>query len=87
MAHYHKRPIVIEVDATQFWPEMLPWPVGVQQDSTAHSGYGIWAIDHIWRRHEVTPGDWIVHGVHGEVYVMKDAIFRETYEFAEESTF
>ncbi|MER6492657.1 hypothetical protein [Streptomyces griseorubiginosus] len=28
----------------------------------------------------VCPSDWIITGIHGEHYPVKDAIFRETYE-------
>ena len=31
------------------------------------------------------PGDWIIKGVQGEFYPIKEAIFRETYEPVEES--
>lgn len=41
-------------------------------------------IDTLEGRHVVIPGDWVVTGVRGEVYPVKDAIFRETYEPAEE---
>jgi len=30
--------------------------------------------------HRVTPGDWIITGIVGEVYPCKDAIFRATYD-------
>lgn len=30
------------------------------------------------------PGDWIIRGVQGEFYPIKDSIFRETYEPVEE---
>ena len=30
--------------------------------------------------HWADPGDWIIRGVRGEFYPIKDAIFRETYE-------
>lgn len=29
---------------------------------------------------EAAPGDWIIRGVKGELYPIKDDIFRETYE-------
>ena len=29
-------------------------------------------------------GDWVIKGVQGEFYPVKDSIFRETYESAEE---
>ena len=31
-------------------------------------------------KHEVTPGDWIITGVEGEVYACKPDIFEQTYE-------
>ena len=31
------------------------------------------------------PGDWIIRGVQGEFYPIKEAIFRQTYEAVEES--
>ena len=31
------------------------------------------------------PGDWIIKGVQGEFYPIKESIFRETYESVEES--
>ncbi len=30
--------------------------------------------------HIVTPGDWIIRGIKGELYPIKDEIFRLTYE-------
>lgn len=35
--------------------------------------------------HLVSPGDWIIQGVHGELYPCKDAIFQLTYERVEDS--
>ena len=34
--------------------------------------------------HWADPGDWIIRGVQGEFYPIKEAIFRETYEPVEE---
>lgn len=31
-------------------------------------------------RYEVTPGDWIVTGIKGEIYPVKPDIFEQTYE-------
>jgi hypothetical protein len=39
-------------------------------------------IDTLEGGHTVCPSDWIVTGVHGERYPVKDSIFRETYEAA-----
>ena len=35
--------------------------------------------------HHADRGDWIIRGVAGEFYPIKDAIFRQTYEAVEES--
>src|SRR5260221_224610 len=40
-------------------------------------------IDTLEGGHIVCPGDWIITGVKGEFYPIKDDIFRETYEPAE----
>lgn len=33
----------------------------------------------------VTSGDWVIQGVQGEFYPVKDSIFRETYEKVEDA--
>ena len=40
-------------------------------------------VDTLEGGHIVCPGDWIIKGVKGEFYPIKDSIFRETYEPAE----
>ena len=35
--------------------------------------------------HEAQPGDWIICGVHGELYPCKPDIFAATYELAEDA--
>jgi hypothetical protein len=40
-------------------------------------------IDTLEGGHIVCPGDWIITGVQGERYPIKDSIFRETYEAVE----
>lgn len=42
-------------------------------------------IDTLEGGHIVCPGDWIITGVKGEFYPVKDAIFRETYEKVEDA--
>lgn len=78
MAKYRKKPVVI--DAEQFHPETKPWPKGVFEDSSSPTGYGIHTLEHTAIKHEVTPGDWIITGVKGEVYACKLDIFAATYE-------
>mgnify|MGYP001567439339 CR=1 FL=1 len=78
MPLFRKKPVVIT--AEQFLPELNTWPIGVEADCTSSTGYGIFTLEHTTRRHEVTPGDWIITGVHGEIYACKNDIFLETYQ-------
>lgn len=81
MAKYRKKPVVIE--AEQFWPEKLPWPAGVVRDPAPHVTASWW-IETLEGGHVVTPGDWIITGVKGELYPCKPDIFEATYEAAQE---
>ena len=78
---FRKKPVVIE--ATQ-WFKMGDHPAvalpGLLQDYEADR-YG-W-INTLEGGHYVTPGDWIITGVHGEHYPCKPDIFEKTYEVAE----
>ena len=78
MAKYRKKPVVIE--AEQFCPDVTPWPKGVEVDASSPTGYGIFTLEHTACAHEVTPNDWIVTGVNGEVYACKPDIFEKTYD-------
>jgi len=42
-------------------------------------------IDTLEGGHNVCPGDWIITGVQGERYPIKDEIFRETYDALEDA--
>jgi hypothetical protein len=55
--------------------EKLCWHANCQRPMNEHG----W-IDTLEGGHVVCPGDWIITGVQGEHYPIKDAIFRETYE-------
>ncbi len=93
MSKFRKKPIVIE--AEQFYPDITPWPEGVRAvefiggennrhadlKSTNHNG---WFINTLEGGHEVTPGDWIITGIAGEVYPCKPDIFEATYDNEEE---
>lgn len=76
MAHYRKKPVVIE--ATQ-WHGLTEGPhdLGVTPH-TIHRHLG-W-IETLEGGHIVTPGDWIITGVQGERYPCKPDIFTATYE-------
>ncbi len=73
---FRKKPVVI--DAVQF--NKLGDHPAVVADPTSPTGFGIHTLEHTKIKHEVTPGDWIITGVAGEVYACKDDIFRITYE-------
>lgn len=75
---FRKKPVVI--DATQFLPDVTPWPESVQADPSSPTGYGIFTLEHTVRAHEVTPGDFIITGVAGERYACKPGIFSATYD-------
>ena len=76
--YYVKKPIPVK--AEQFQPNSVPWPDGVAVDPSSPTGYGMFTLENTKAKHEVTPGDWIVTGVTGEKYPVKDTIFRATYE-------
>ena len=73
---FRKRPVVIE--ATQF--NALGDHPAVVEDADSPTGFGIHTLEHTGTKHEVTPGDWIITGVKGEVYACKPDIFELTYE-------
>ena len=72
------RKLPVEIEATQFnAPGDHPAVVASSQSPT---GFGIHTLEHTQIKHEVTPGDWIITGVKGEVYPCKPDIFATTYE-------
>lgn len=84
MAKFRKRPVVIE--ATQWFvqgdhPAVTAIPNWHQKQS--YSVFQGW-IDTLEGGHIVTPGDWIITGVHGEHYACKPDIFAATYEAVED---
>lgn len=80
---FRKKPVVIE--ATQWHnhgdhQEVLFEPL---DPITGYiTGYHGW-VQTLEGGHIVTPGDWIITGVHGEHYPCKPDIFEATYEVAE----
>jgi len=71
---YRKKPVVIE--ATQ-WFKMGDHPHVIE---ITLSGMPLFGIDTLEGGHIVTPGDWIITGVAGEMYPCKPDIFAMTYE-------
>ena len=76
-AKFRKKPVVVE--AEQYLPAEGQVPFGlVRVDNEAGD-----VEEHICPTIEgplsVTPGDWIIRGVRGELYPCKPEIFAETY--------
>lgn len=78
MLPFRKKPVVVE--AVQFFPDRHPWPEGVKQDDKSPTGYSINTLENVTVGHEVTPSDWIIRGVAGELYPCKADVFAVTYE-------
>lgn len=95
MAKFRKKPVVIE--AVQFWPDMRPYPEGVdvlvagpyhpavERGEMEVGDFDLATIKTLEGTMEVKPGDWVITGVAGEKYPCKPEIFEATYEPAEES--
>ena len=76
---YRKKPVVVE--ATQWFKDGDHPAVRPSRFAQVTKRVGV--IDTLEGEMVVTPGDWIITGVKGEHYPVKDEIFRETYEAAE----
>ena len=76
---YRKKPVVI--DAVQ-WFRMGDHDA-VYEDDRSPTGYAIRTRENTVIAHEVTPGDWIITGIKGEVYPCKPDVFVATYEPAD----
>lgn len=86
-----KKPVEVEVyqfDQTTFWNREQEWPDWLV--SAADDGNVYWSDDGntyiatLEGHHRVTDGDWIIRGVHGELYPCKPDIFAKTYDLVEE---
>lgn len=78
MAKYRKKPVVIE--AVQWLKEGDHPEVFIHREGGQVWVNGRAYIETLEGRHLVTPGDWIITGVHGEHYPCKPDIFEKTYE-------
>lgn len=78
MARFRKKPVVIEA----FRPDVDEPPKwALRSDAILHSMDGI-SIVTLEGTMLVSPGDWIIRGVNGEIYPCKPDIFAKTYEAA-----
>jgi hypothetical protein len=86
MMKFRKKPVVIEAvqvtDATFDAPHPNPdHLVGVVYDPVNRCAF----IDTLEGRMRADLGDWIITGVKGELYPVKDDIFRATYEAVDDA--
>lgn len=83
-SRFRKRPVVVEAMqiTAKSRGDILEW---IQQKSVYAylSAHGI-IIGTLEGQMHALPGDWVVRGVHGEFYPVKNDIFWETYEAVEE---
>lgn len=87
MAQYRKKPVVIEA-----WPykhntplNLLPADIFCQL--VVDNDKGDVVIKTLEGAMSVSPGDWIIKGVKGELYPCKPDIFEATYEKVETNDF
>jgi len=79
MPKFRKKPVVIE--AVQFAGNPQEIEAFVGGDAEFRDGELI--VTTLEGPLHASPRDWIIRGVKGEIYPIKDVIFRETYEPAE----
>jgi hypothetical protein len=91
---FRKKPVVI--DAVRWFcdgdhPSVLPREKCPQRYFDEHGHACVFRDDQRWigtleGGHVVSPGDWIITGVKGELYPVKDEIFGLTYEEVEDAS-
>lgn len=85
---YRKKPVVVEANQ---WQKRGDHPKVIQFNPDRSNGRDVCrkceksVNQHGWVQtleggHIVCPGDWIITGVQGEYYPVKDDIFTKTYE-------
>ena len=92
MGFYRKKPVVIEAFRWTGGPDQEEDPVwfleammdgraffGVYSGSTSEKEKVGMFINTLEGPHEVSPGDWIIKGVEGEIYPCKHSVFEEIY--------
>lgn len=85
MSKYRKKPVVVE--AVQLTPDMVPpdWLVTAQQAGVFcqrrdADGDTYWCIKTLEGEMKISPNDWIIKGIRGELYPCKPDVFERTYE-------
>lgn len=81
---FRKKPVEIEAMQWDGTPEgatpIIDWVLASGERSARFHDIGILHVDTLEGTMRARAGDWIIRGVQGEFYPIKDAIFRETYE-------
>lgn len=87
MGAFRKKPVVVEAhqwDGTEESANFIvSWIIGLGGDAQYVNVDGLTSslgIATLEGEMMATASDWIIQGVKGEFYPVKDAIFRETYE-------
>lgn len=84
---FKKKPV--EIEAEQFLPFENDFKIPTSNVACVYmdtkDSKTNWSIKTLEGRYDVTPGDWIITGVKGEVYPCKPDIFKMTYDRVEET--
>lgn len=84
-----KKPVEVETlhveydgDRLVFDEDLPEWWEEAEQDGTVfyEPARGAYMIRTLEGDHKVFDGDYVIRGVHGELYPCKEEIFQETYE-------
>ena len=90
MAWYRKKPVVVEAyQISENWMDDIgpDWFLKAWDDGKIYLRMGQvdkMFIETLEGEHIVSPGDYIIKGVEGELYLCKPSIFKKTYEKVEE---
>ena len=97
MAKFRKKPVVVEawrwlyessqeVEPSWVSDALGKWPHagGLKFDPNYHEGPRMWVAT-LEGVMIVTPGDWIIKGIEGELYSCKNAIFEASYQPVDEN--
>jgi hypothetical protein len=84
---YRKKPVVVEAMHWDGYPVtatvIIDWMLASDGTARYHDDPSALNIDTLEGTMTAYSGDWIIKGVKGEFYPVKDPIFRETYELAD----
>lgn len=88
---FRKKPVVIEAvrfngleteDMVNTFSEYPEWLVKALKDDVIHYKYhgDMCVIESLEGQMKISPGDYLIQGVNGELYPCKPGIFEKTYE-------